>query len=515
MGGARNDKSLRVALQRGWAALLTILILLAGCTAVPNEPPRRTVTLLHFSDYHSHALPFYSEEETKTAGIARAIGFLKQFAGRDDALIFSGGDMMNKGSPSWSDRYRCAEWSWLNDIVDAMAFGNHDADYGPEVFAQCRATINYPILGANILDANNAPLFVHEGRPYAVLERSGVRIGVFAVAGEDFNQLVRPQNSPADGVTFTSAVDTARAIVSTLRETERVDAVVMIGHQQHDEDLALARSVPGIDLIFGSHSHRKAELEKIGGTDTWTISPFQYLTHISRVDMEFECEDGDCRLAGVDGDLVAMNPRMEEDPEIAALVRSMQQQLEQDPRFAEMFRPVGTARRGLSTAGQNAANSPLGSLVLEVMRSSVGAHAAFSTSSSFREPIAPGVILEETLRASLPYPNQILLFELGAPDIEELLRLSSARSGSDLFSQTAGIRYTAGDGAIANVEILRDPVNPSAGFEPLHPGRTYRIATTDYQARVAPGYRDFFSRFTAEKSGKEVRDQVRAWLKKN
>ena len=38
----------------------------------------------------------------------------------------SGGDMMNKGAPSWSDRYQCAEWSWLNGVADAMALGNHE-----------------------------------------------------------------------------------------------------------------------------------------------------------------------------------------------------------------------------------------------------------------------------------------------------------------------------------------------------------------------------------------------------
>ena len=42
--------------------------------------------------------------------------------------------MINQGSPSWSDKYRCAEWPWLNGIVDAMALGNHDFDYGVNVF---------------------------------------------------------------------------------------------------------------------------------------------------------------------------------------------------------------------------------------------------------------------------------------------------------------------------------------------------------------------------------------------
>ena len=493
-----------------------LLILSTACTSTPSQPQSRSVTLFHFSDYHSHAVPFYSEGETATAGIARAIGYLEKYASRDDVLVFSGGDMVNRGSPSWSDKYRCAEWSWFNGIVDAMAFGNHDADYGPDVFATCAGEISYPVLSANMFGADMKPLLVHEGRPYAVFESDGIRLGVFAIAGKDFVKLVGPANSPAESVSFADPVATAREIVRSLREDERVDAVVMIGHQQHEEDLALARAVSGIDVIFGTHSHRKADLTQIEGTETWTISPFQYLTYISRVELTFDCAGQSCRLTRTGGGLVEMSPRVQQNAKIAARVTAMQAELEQDPAYRDFFQPIGTIRRGLSTDGQTEANSPLGSLVLEVMRSSAGAHAAFSTSSSFREPIAPGIILEETLRASLPYPNAILLYTLRGDDLRQLVQLSVSRSGSDLFSQTAGIRWTrAADGTVIGVEVLRDPSDVSAGFVAVRPESLYRIATTDYQARVAPGYSEFFSRFTAAETGLEVREEVRAWFQRN
>ena len=107
-----------------------------------------TVTVLHFSDYHSHAVPFYSEGAEDTAGIARAIAYLRPYANDSNTLIFSGGDMINKGSPAWSDRYQCTEWPWFNGLVNAMAFGNHEADYGADIFAKCQAQIDYPILGS-------------------------------------------------------------------------------------------------------------------------------------------------------------------------------------------------------------------------------------------------------------------------------------------------------------------------------------------------------------------------------
>src|SRR5215510_3753240 len=128
--------------------LLRLTLLPCLLLGVATTPPmalaqqRTTVTLLHFSDYHSHAVPFYSEGQANTAGIARVIAYLKPFADNSNTLIFSGGDTMNRGAPAWSDKYQCTEWSWWNGIVNAMVLGNHDADYGTETFTQCRAQIS-------------------------------------------------------------------------------------------------------------------------------------------------------------------------------------------------------------------------------------------------------------------------------------------------------------------------------------------------------------------------------------
>jgi 5'-nucleotidase / UDP-sugar diphosphatase len=237
---------------------ITLLLFVLLFSAAPTlAQDGATLTLLHFSDYHSHAVPFYGEGETNTAGIARLLAYLKPLADKPDVLIFNGGDTMNLGSPAWSDKYHCAEWSWFNGVVDAMAFGNHDADYGADVFAQCQSQINYPILSSNVLAADGQPLFSSDGKTYRVFEVDGRKIGVFALAGSDFARLIKPQTMPAPGVTFADRVMVAQEVVKTLREQEQVAAVILIGHALYEDDVALAQAVPGIDLILGTHSHRK------------------------------------------------------------------------------------------------------------------------------------------------------------------------------------------------------------------------------------------------------------------
>ncbi len=440
-----------------WRPLFLSLLLLVSAAAHARTT---SVTLLHFSDYHSHALPFYSEGRERQGGIARAIGYLRAEKKRG-ALVFSGGDMVNKGSPAWSDKYRCAEWPWFNGIIDAMAFGNHDPDYGWPEMQSCLNAVRYPVLSANTDGSSPSRVFVVKG----------IRIGVFAIAGSDFKALVKEPS-----LHFGDPVAAARDAVRNLRENDHADVVVMIGHEHLDDDIALARAVPGIDLIFGTHSHLKRELTRIDGTSTWFISPFQYLTYISRVVLTFEGH----KLIHVSGRLVPVDANMPVDKTIARQVAAMQRGLEHDPEYAPLFLEIGTLGAPLSVEA-------LAQRTVAVMRDAANADVALSTASSFRQALPRGPVTLESLRASMPYDNEILVFSLPGDAVKKLLAYGHSRLGSDSFA------------------IVAAP-------ESIDPARTYRIATTDYLARTAPGYRDFFEGLTAETPGLRVRDELRKKL---
>lgn len=491
-------------------ATVVVLVLLSA-PSVSAQQEDITITLLHFTDYHSHAVPFYSEGAADTAGVARTIAYLETYADDPNVLILSGGDMINKGSPAWSDKYQCAEWSWFNGLAEAMAFGNHDADYGAEVFAECQAQIDYPILGSNVLDADGQPLFQYDGKTYQVFDVGGASIGVFALVGSDFEGLLKPETMPAPDVTFADRVETAEEVVKTLREEEQVDAVVVIGHALYEDDVALAQAVPGIDLIFGTHSHLKEELTPIPGTDTVIISPFQYLTYISKV--EFTFSNGE--LSDVRGELVQMSSDLPQDPEIAQQVAQMQTELEADPDYAYLFQPIGEAAVELSTEGQFTGEALLGNLVTDIVRDAAGAHLAIFTASGFRQPIPPGTILEQDLLTAMPYKNAVFVYDMTGAQIQKLLDFSVSRSESDFFSQVSGVRFNIVDGKAANIQILDDPADPTAGYGPLAPAQTYQVATSNFQGLYAGGYKDIFAPASYTETGLDVWDEVRKFIQAN
>jgi 5'-nucleotidase len=429
---------------------------------VRAQAPAHTtrVTLLHFSDYHSHALPFYSEGRDEQGGIARAIGYLRREKQRG-ALVFSGGDMINKGSPAWSDKYRCQDWPWFDGIVDAMALGNHEPDYGFAAMKACLSTIHFPVLSANTDGFTASRLFVVKG----------IRVGVFAIAGSDFKSLVK---DPA--FHFTDPVAAANDAVRDLRETQHADVVVMIGHEHLDADFALARDVPGIDVIFGSHSHLKRDLMRIEGTSTWFISPFQYLAYISKLELTFRGH----KLASVNGGLIPVDARMPLDKKVASRVAAMQHDLERDPQYAPLFAIVGTLTKPLSV-------DALAARSVEIMRDAVHADVALSTASSFRQALPRGRVTLEALRAALPYDNEILVYPMRGDAVEKLLAYGHSLEGGDSYAVVAG--------------------PPSFDRE-----KVYRLATTDYLAKNAVGYRDFFAGLTPETAGLHVREEVRKWV---
>ncbi|HSP33228.1 MAG TPA: 5'-nucleotidase C-terminal domain-containing protein, partial [Thermoanaerobaculia bacterium] len=208
--------------------------------------------------------------------------------------------------------------------------------------------------------------------------------------------------------------------------------------------------------ILGTHAHLKRALTKIPGTNTWFISPYQYLESISRVELLFD----DHKLTHVHGELVPVDAKMALDAKIAERVASMQRELEADPQYAALFKPVARLSKAMSV-------DEVAQLAVDVMREEAKADVALSTKSSFRQPLAPGALNLEELRAALPYDNEIVVAEL---DTENLKKIADA--------------FVSG--------------TPS--------GPRVRVAVTDYMANVA--YRELFAHAKVLRTGIRVREAV-------
>jgi 2',3'-cyclic-nucleotide 2'-phosphodiesterase (5'-nucleotidase family) len=156
----------------------------------------------------------------------------------------------------------------------------------------------------------------------------------------------------------------------------------------------------------------------------------------------------------------------------------MQLELEHDPKYAALFQPIATLQSPLSV-------DALGNRTVGIMRTVSGADLALSTVSTFRQPLAPGTVTMEELLAAMPYENEVVVAELSGAEVNRLLAAVESKRGTDSYAFVA---------------------RP----ETIDPSHTYRVATTDFMARVAAGYRDFFK--DGKGTGLKVREEVRKWL---
>lgn len=238
------------------------LILLLGCTLTLPAQSTRTLNILHTSDTHSRIDPIPTSSGDKSAGLGgtvRRATFIKEYrAQHPDMLLLDCGDF-SQGTPYYNFFQGEAEVRMMNLMgYEAATIGNHEFDFGLENMARLFGIANFPVVCANY-DFRGTPL---EGivRPYTVLERKGIRIGIFGLSPR-LAGLV-PANKYGD-TQFLDPIETTRQVVKCLRDEERCDVVICLSHLGIDikglSDEELVAATEGIDLLLGGHTHTVME----------------------------------------------------------------------------------------------------------------------------------------------------------------------------------------------------------------------------------------------------------------
>ena len=237
-----------------------IFIALALCLATIAASAQKTIEILHTNDTHSCILPLNPNLKDTTVagrgGYLRRIAMLKEERKNNpDLLLFDSGDF-SQGSPFYTLFKGDVEIGLMNRMgYDAATIGNHEFDFGLENMARIFRMAKFPIVCANY-DFTGTPV---EGtvKPWIVLKRKGVRIGVFGICPE-MDGLV--DANKCQGVKYLDPVKTADEVAHMLRKEKKCDVVVCISHlgwdmQQNVDDDQMLRANHDIDIVLGGHSH--------------------------------------------------------------------------------------------------------------------------------------------------------------------------------------------------------------------------------------------------------------------
>lgn len=251
--------------------LIMIMLLLAMVSADATQPKK--ITVLHTSDTHSCILPL-SEELSDTmiagrGGFLRRIDMLKQERRKDKhLLLFDCGDF-SQGSSYYTMFQGDVEVGLMNRMrYDAVTIGNHEFDFGVENMVRLFKKADFPVVCSNYDFADTE--LKNIVKPYLVLKRKGVKIGVFALC-PPLNGLVSKKNYGP--ITFLDPIEVTEKMVHLLRVEKKCDVVICLSHLGWElsecSDNLLIQNTSGIDLVLGGHSHTymdeiKYEKDKAG-----------------------------------------------------------------------------------------------------------------------------------------------------------------------------------------------------------------------------------------------------------
>jgi 2',3'-cyclic-nucleotide 2'-phosphodiesterase (5'-nucleotidase family) len=147
---------------------------------------------------------------------------------------------------------------------DAMTLGNHEFNFGSQVFTTTLGQANFPILQANLSDTGDYGIDEVPVEPYVVktVGPEGIEIAILGIGNHRVPNYELASNIP--GLTFTNPLTTAQALSDELRSgNDIVLALTHIGFTENpgsvevddNIDTVMAAQVSGLDAIVGGHSH--------------------------------------------------------------------------------------------------------------------------------------------------------------------------------------------------------------------------------------------------------------------
>ena len=237
--------------------LIIYIVLLSALTAVAKG--KKQLVILHTNDTHSTILPLNVNLDNKDlagrGGFLRRINMLKeQRQQHPDLLLFDSGDF-SQGSGYYTLFKGEVEVGLMNQMhYDAVTIGNHEFDFGLDNMAKLFRQANFPVVCSNY-DVTGTVL---EGlvKPYIILKRHGVKIGVFALC-PPLKGLVFDGN--CEGIAYLDPAETAQKYIDLLRKLEKCDLVICLSHLGWAEsvytDEQFVSLTEGCDLVLGGHTH--------------------------------------------------------------------------------------------------------------------------------------------------------------------------------------------------------------------------------------------------------------------
>ena len=220
---------------------------------------QKQLVILHTNDTHSTILPLNPNLDNKElagrGGFLRRAAMIKEERQQNPELLLIDSGDFSQGSGYYTLFKGEVEIGLMNQMgYDCATIGNHEFDFGMDNMARLFKMANFPIVCSNY-DCTGTVL-EDVVKPYVVLKRNGIKIGLFALA-PPMKGLVFDGN--CEGITFIDPAEAGQKYIDILRKQEKCDLVICVSHlgwfRSVYPDEKFISLTEGCDLVLGGHTH--------------------------------------------------------------------------------------------------------------------------------------------------------------------------------------------------------------------------------------------------------------------
>jgi 5'-nucleotidase/UDP-sugar diphosphatase len=367
--------------------LLRLKFLAFVCVSI-SAPAQtiRTFTILHTNDLHAHLQP----DDQGLGGFAYLATELRhEREGCTTCLYLNAGDLV-QGTPVSTIFHGEPVYQIANMLgLDAATLGNHEFDYGWKNIQLFQKTAHFPLVSANVVDAEGRLL---TGRGYVIENVGGTRIAIVGVLMGDLvgNLSTSEQVGPYK---VEPVVDSVRKTVAAIRG--QADLIVVLGHIHTSETDAILRGIPEVSIVVAGHEHKGyTELHEF--EHRYAVQAKSYGVELGRLDFRFdtvkhEVVAAEWKRIPIDSHKIAAAP------DVRKAVDSWEAKVS---KIVDV--PVGEAGRRIEKAD-------LRRMIETAMAEESGADIAWINSGNVRDVLPKGTILARQIWDILPFDNYIVV----------------------------------------------------------------------------------------------------------
>jgi 2',3'-cyclic-nucleotide 2'-phosphodiesterase (5'-nucleotidase family) len=452
-------------------ALAAPAALAATSGAARAQAPAPKLTLLLVNDIYKMA------EDKGRGGYARLASIVKAERARGVPLLFChAGDCYSPSLMSGFDQGAHIVEMQNTLGLDVFVPGNHEFDFGQEVYARRVAEQTYPTFAANLRDAEGKMLPGH--RDSQIFELGGIKVGVVGLVLE-----ITPQVSMPGDLQFLPAIETLRTQARALKSAG-ADLIVAVTHTDRRADLAIMRSRLA-DIVLSGHDH---DLAIAYDGRTVMVESNEEGNYVTAIDLSVSITgEGPSRtVAWVPTFRVNDSRSVTPDAVMLTIVNRYEEQLSR-----ELDVDVATLATDLDSrsASVRSGETAIGNLIADAIKSETGADIAITNGGGIRgnrQYPAGHRLTRRDVLTEMPFGNRAVVTQVTGRDV-----LAALENGVSQVEQRAG-RFPHVSGLVVTVETRRPVgsrvVEVTVNGRPLQDDKVYKVATNDFMLKGGDGY---------------------------